>query len=62
MKICCDTCEKNPFHKGESRMKENKEESSKKEEEIEVQEELDVEAFDVIKRLYDGTFKDLANR
>ncbi|USK60384.1 hypothetical protein [Peribacillus asahii] len=33
-----------------------------REEEIEVQEHLDHEAFDVIKRLYDGTFKDLSNQ
>lgn len=31
-------------------------------EEIELEEELDEEAFDVIRRLYDNTFRDLANR
>lgn len=33
-----------------------------KEEDIEIQEQLDVEAFSVIQRLYDKTFKDLVNR
>lgn len=31
-------------------------------EEIELEEELDAETFDVIRRLYDNTFRDLANR
>lgn len=41
-------------------MSENKE--KEQEETIETPEKLDIEAFNVVQRLYDGTFKELVNR
>lgn len=40
----------------------NNKKNEVKEEDIEVQEELDMESFSVIKRLYNETFKDLVDR
>ncbi|MFY0516468.1 hypothetical protein ACOMCU_01365 [Lysinibacillus sp. UGB7] len=40
----------------------NNQDEIKNEEEIEIVEELDPYALDVIKRLYDGTIKDLVDR